>query len=194
VRRGAAWLAGLGAALALSACGVPPSGVIQAGDGATGLVPAFSVNLYFVTGSSLAPFPRSTSRAPGIPTAVDLLFDGPAPADGTQAGTRLPQPATEPEVQVDGSGVIVHLPGIAAPLDQLALRQLVCTVSGVAAGTRIDPAGPAVPTRTAGPATPPLGTPPATAVPGGGNMTVLVTGTGWKRTGRTQDASCPGDA
>ncbi|SEN79416.1 hypothetical protein SAMN05216267_101088 [Actinacidiphila rubida] len=176
---------GLAAALALTACGVPSSGVIEAGEPATGVSsPAAraaapgAVAVYFLRDGKPAPYIRKALDPGDVGLVVRLLFAGPTAGEAA-ATTQLPHLGSAPEVSVDGV-VTVRLPEGVPALSHLAMLQLACTV------TRIPQAAP----RLAAPS----GTETAPA-PGDGaqrldpSETVRVLGDGWTM---TQSASpCP---
>ncbi len=128
------------AALALTACGVPPSGVIEAGAPASGLISAdpappstpATVSLFFLRDGDLTPYPRRTDDAGDLEAVVRLLFEGPAGNETATATTELPRLTDAPRaVTVDGT-LFVRLPGETEPLSRRALLQLTCTVNHVA--------------------------------------------------------------
>ncbi|MFJ7999274.1 hypothetical protein ACIQ7D_19320 [Streptomyces sp. NPDC096310] len=129
----AALLLALTAPLLLAAgCRIPGTGVVQAGEPATGVRPV--VLLYLVKNDALYPVARSADvTAIDAGTAVSLAFRGPHPAE-RRGGvtTELPAVETRPRVVVDGDRVSVELPG-PAPLTPLAVDQLVCTVTAARA-------------------------------------------------------------
>ncbi|MFE3741449.1 hypothetical protein [Streptomyces sp. NPDC059134] len=128
-RPAAALFLALAAPLLLAAgCRIPGTGVVQAGDPATGVRPV--ILLYLVRNDALYPVARSadvTAIDPG--TAVSLVFRGPQPAE-LRGGvtTELPAAVTRPRVVVDGDRITVELPE-AGPLTPLAVDQVVCTVT-----------------------------------------------------------------
>ncbi|WP_326813845.1 hypothetical protein OG243_36845 [Streptomyces sp. NBC_01318] len=137
--RVAALLAGLTAALTLSACGVPPSDVIQAGEPASGMVspsPKSSVPtvipLYFLHKGDLTPYLRKIGDAGDFGAVVRLLFDGPTTSEAAAATTQLPPLTRTPKVAVgDDKTFSIQLPKDVPPLSRLAMRQLACTVAHV---------------------------------------------------------------
>ncbi|MEU9955725.1 hypothetical protein [Streptomyces sp. NPDC050982] len=116
------------AALLLSACGIPSTGVVEAGEAATGIRPAYI--LYFVRQDTLL---GVRSRVPGtfdIGTAVQLLFRGPDALLGRKGlTTELPPLAATPTVRANGARVWVELPRGTRPLTRTALAQLTCTIA-----------------------------------------------------------------
>ncbi|MFC8359373.1 hypothetical protein ACFUIY_05795 [Streptomyces griseorubiginosus] len=85
------------ALLALTSCGIPATGVVEAGGPASGALPLTPV--YFVENGRLVAVPRNTGR-PGDPTdALRLLSDGPLVGEGGTdrldgLTTELPAPPT----------------------------------------------------------------------------------------------------
>ncbi|OSP44649.1 hypothetical protein B7767_03595 [Streptomyces sp. 13-12-16] len=139
--RTAALLSGLTAALALTACGVPPSGVIEAGAPASGMFPPDSaspttpatVSLFFLRDGELTPYPRRADDAGDLGAVIRLLFEGPAGNETATATTELPRPADAPRVAIADDGALsVWLPGETEPLSRQAVLQLTCTVNHAA--------------------------------------------------------------
>jgi hypothetical protein len=137
--RTAALLSGLtaAAAVALTACGVPPSGVIEAGAPASGMfspsaappsTPA-TVSLFFLRDGDLTPYPRRIDDAGDIEAVVQLLFEGPAANETATATTELPRLTDAPRAEVADGILFVQLPGDTAPLSRRAVLQLTCTVN-----------------------------------------------------------------
>ncbi|QLJ05157.1 GerMN domain-containing protein [Streptomyces sp. NEAU-sy36] len=183
-----ALLAGLAAALLTASCGVPRSGVIEAGEPASGMAapdhqspPPTMTPVYFLHGGEPRPYPREIDGPGDYAGAVRALFDGPSTSETPTATTELPRLPGPPEVTTVNDGTLsVRLPRGVPPLGRTALTQLVCTVAGVPrppAPQPTSPSGAASSAATATPATPP---------------SVLVHGTGWTTTGST--ASCPDPA
>ncbi|MEU5595084.1 hypothetical protein [Streptomyces sp. NPDC020298] len=73
VRRSASLI--LPALCALASCGIPTTGVVEAGGPADGVVATTSV--YLVADRTLVPVPRQMASAVGVEPAVRLLFQGP---------------------------------------------------------------------------------------------------------------------
>ncbi|GGW27099.1 hypothetical protein [Streptomyces xantholiticus] len=143
-RRSAAVLAGL-ATLLLGGCGVPETDVIEAGGPAT-------VQVFPEASSGLVLFLRSPdgelmpvirflegeleepdSPGAGTPTTVAALFAGPLPnerrAGLTDGLPELPGRTAVRAVPYREGGVEVTLPIAVGDLDDLAVRQLVCTIA-----------------------------------------------------------------
>ncbi|MEU2432046.1 hypothetical protein ABZ611_21475 [Streptomyces sp. NPDC007861] len=133
-------LAGLAAALSLTACGVPPSDVIQAGEPASGMFSAAPkasapvvVFLYFLDDGVLTAHPRTIAGPADLGTVVGALFGGPTPGETMTVTTELPR-LTDAPVVTAGRGVkdvSIKLPGDAAPFSRPAMLQLACTVAHV---------------------------------------------------------------
>ncbi|MFC7985247.1 hypothetical protein [Streptomyces sp. NPDC057336] len=144
-----------GALLPLSACGIPATGVVEAGEPATGVrgpagtptptqapseaVPAAAVPLYFVADGDLVAVTRTVIGATDLGSAVLMLFKGPdAEERGRGLTSELPPAAEAPTVRADGAAVVVQLPKGTGGLSETAVDQLACTVA--VARLRQDPA------------------------------------------------------
>ncbi|MFF5401762.1 hypothetical protein ACFY8K_07670 [Streptomyces misionensis] len=183
-----ALLAGLAAALLTASCGVPRSGVIEAGEPASGMAapdhespPPTMTPVYFLHDGEPRPYPREIDGPGDYAGAVRVLFDGPSTSETPTATTELPRLPAAPQVTtVNDDTLSVRLPDGVPPLGRTALTQLVCTVAGVPrppAPQPTAPSGAASSAATAAPTTPP---------------SVLVHGTGWTTTRST--SSCPDPA
>ncbi|WP_077801426.1 GerMN domain-containing protein [Streptomyces sp. JHA26] len=143
----------LATALALSACDIPATGVVEAGEPATGVlepqgttpapeesraVPVATVPLYFVSDGSLVAVPRELPGGAELGITVLMLFKGPNAGEREQGlTTELPRAGAAPTLRTDGATVTVGLPPAAAGLSDTAVDQLACTVAG--ARLRQDP-------------------------------------------------------
>ncbi|MEU8626555.1 hypothetical protein [Streptomyces sp. NPDC048669] len=126
------------AALLLCACGIPTTGVVEAGESATGIRPAATV--YFLKNRALTAVPRKVGRRAEIEGAVAAVFKGPDSAErraGLTSG--LPALVNDPTVRTEGARVRIELdfdtsPQLSAALKLLSvtpsLNQLVCTAAG----------------------------------------------------------------
>ncbi|MBQ0886431.1 hypothetical protein KBZ94_16075 [Streptomyces sp. RM72] len=145
----------LAALLPLSACGIPGTGVVEAGEPATGVldpgvtsapsesvpeaVPLVKVPLYFVEDGSLVAVDRTVPGSTDLGSTVLMLFKGPDDQErGNGLTTELPPAAEAPTIRTDGTGVSVRLPRSAGSLSDTAVDQLACTVA--VARLRQDPA------------------------------------------------------
>ncbi|MEV5015705.1 hypothetical protein ACIGW1_02605 [Streptomyces sp. NPDC053780] len=145
----------LAALLPLAGCGIPETGVVEAGEPATGVlqpgvapspsqaqptpVPVAAVPLYFVDDGALAPVTRTVPSATDPGTIVLMLLKGPDDQERSRGlTTELPLTAAAPTVRVDGASVTVLLPRGTSSLSGTAVDQLACTVA--AARLRQDPA------------------------------------------------------
>ncbi|MFE4547794.1 hypothetical protein [Streptomyces sp. NPDC056785] len=186
-----ALLAGLTAALTLAGCGVPPSGVIQAGVPASGLsspratppVPG-AVPFYFVRDGDPSPYLRKVYDPADLGAVVRLLFDGPTVTEAVTATTELPRLTAAPDVAIDdGTSLSVRLRDKVPRLSHLALRQLACTMAHVPLPSAVAPADTgqegAVPA------------PSATARRAPGAKSVQVVGDGWTVTGSADGCPAP---
>ncbi|WP_328333735.1 hypothetical protein [Streptomyces sp. NBC_00455] len=133
----AALLTGLTAAVTLAACGVPPSGAIEAGEPASGMFSPSSqpptsttVFLFFLHDGDLTAVPRRTDDPGNLGAIARLLFEGPTAREAATATTELPHLTDTPRVSTGNDGTVsVRLPGVAAPLSHQAVLQLACTVA-----------------------------------------------------------------
>ncbi|NEC35663.1 hypothetical protein, partial [Streptomyces rubrogriseus] len=145
----------IAALLPLSACGIPETGVVEAGEPATGVldpgvtsvpsesvpeaVPLVKVPLYFVEDGSLVAVDRTVPGPTDLGSSVLMLFKGPDDRErGRGLTTELPPAAEAPTIRTDGTGVTVQLPRSAGLLSDTAVDQLACTVA--VARLRQDPA------------------------------------------------------
>ncbi|MFJ7078512.1 hypothetical protein [Streptomyces sp. NPDC098781] len=127
--------------LALTSCGIPATGVVEAGGPASGI--RSITPLYFVQDGGLVAVDRPTER-PGDPAeALELLLNGPQPGEASKGvKTELPGPVVAavrpdtpfnveitPTVSVTGDTVVVELPSYARELSGLARAQLTCTAA-----------------------------------------------------------------
>ncbi|WP_053850829.1 hypothetical protein [Streptomyces sp. NRRL B-24085] len=136
------------ALLAVTSCGIPATGVVEAGGPASGTLPLTRV--YFVENGALVATPRTTEE-PGEPeAALALLMEGPLAEDGRRLGglsTEVPglptsaalptataetpgEPASDaPRVRVQGATMTVRLPPGVGRLTDIGVRQVVCTAT-----------------------------------------------------------------
>jgi hypothetical protein len=120
----------LAALLTVTACGVQPTGVINAGRAP--VIPDNSnssdyVVLYFLVDGRLTGMSRQTSTSTTIATALDQLLQGPTSAERATGATTL-LPATSAKVSVS----TIQVPTVTVPfpvlqLPELAISQLACT-------------------------------------------------------------------
>ncbi|GAB1331963.1 hypothetical protein [Streptomyces sennicomposti] len=187
-----ALLAGFAAALMTTGCGVPQSGVIEAGQPASGMAtpdhqspPPTMTPVYFLHDGEPKPYPRGIDGPGDYEGAVRALFDGPSTSETPAATTELPRLTAAPDVTTaDDDTLSVRLPGGVPALSHAALIQLACTVAGVprlAAPQSTDPTGADRLAASAAPTRHPLTAP-----------TVHVRGSGWTLTWPTD--SCPDPA
>ncbi|MFF4242863.1 hypothetical protein ACFYY2_00110 [Streptomyces sp. NPDC001822] len=131
----AALLFGLTAAAVLAACGVPPSGVIEAGGPATGMISpgprpsSPTTTLFFLRDGDLTAYPRMIG-AGDLEAVIRLLFKGPTASESTTATTELPRLTDAFWVMTGDDGILtVQLADEADPLSRKAMLQLACTVA-----------------------------------------------------------------
>ncbi|MFB7368406.1 hypothetical protein ACFC0D_00930 [Streptomyces sp. NPDC056222] len=131
-------LPGIALLLALAGCGVQPSGVIQAGQPATGLTKG--LRLYFVSGSGrLEGVSRPHAEITELKAAVKLLAEGPTEAEQQRGLTSLATGFSY-DVTAKGARVTVRSPDATfagSRRDDLVNGQLVCTLAR--AQSLIDP-------------------------------------------------------
>ncbi|WP_416968702.1 hypothetical protein [Streptomyces sp. 4F14] len=134
-------LPALAALLTLSSCGIPATGVVEAGGPASGIAPVTAV--YYVQGDTLVPLMRPTEY-PGTPEeALALLLYTPPPGEKgltTQVkappatGSAAPAPDASmapptPSVSEREGDLTVRLPDRMRQLTDLAIDQVICTVA-----------------------------------------------------------------
>ncbi|MFF7639950.1 hypothetical protein [Streptomyces canus] len=143
------------ALLALTSCGIPATGVVQAGGPASGTLPQTPV--YFVEkNGALVTMPRTT-ELPGDPeAALRLLMAGPLEGEGRLGGlfTEVPDLPTSaalptatadvpgklssdaPTVTVEGNAMTIELPPGMDTLSDTGVRQMICTAAAAYRLTR----------------------------------------------------------
>ncbi|MEU0945306.1 hypothetical protein ABZ379_21310 [Streptomyces canus] len=143
------------ALLALTSCGIPATGVVQAGGPASGTLP--QTRVYFVEkNGALVATPRTT-ELPGDPeAALRLLMAGPLEGEGRLGGlfTEIPglptsaalptatagapgKPASDaPTVTVKGSTMTIEIPPGVDTLSDTGVRQMICTAAAAYRLTR----------------------------------------------------------
>ncbi|MBE8470632.1 hypothetical protein [Streptomyces justiciae] len=143
------------ALLALASCDIPTTGVVEAGEPASGIRPVTPV--YFVRDGTLVAVPRTTAWPGDAGEAVRLLLRGPTPGEAgkrlttairgrrsvpasptsapseppTDAPTDLQwqTPTDEPTADVRGDRLTLRLPLGTGPLTRMATRQVICTAA-----------------------------------------------------------------
>lgn len=115
------------AALLLSGCDIPATGVVQAGDPATGVRP--TAVLYFIADDQLVPVYREVTQPIHVDMAVELLIGGPDQLDRRRGLTTAFTRMSTPTISADGARVSVQLSPYTDPLVPIAARQLICTVA-----------------------------------------------------------------
>lgn len=71
----------------LASCGIPATGVVEAGGPASGIVP--TIRIYFVADGALVGVPRGTVAPVDVESAVDVLLLGPTVAEESKRLTTL---------------------------------------------------------------------------------------------------------
>ncbi|MDQ0986129.1 GerMN domain-containing protein [Streptomyces sp. V2I9] len=130
-RRGVVTLAALAAVLSASAgcgVGVRPTGVIDAGEPASGLTRG--KRLYYASDTGLRAVPLLDREDDGLEAVMKLLAQGPTAAERREGLTTLLQAPSGYRVTGDGARVTVQLEGPywARARDQVT-GQLVCTLA-----------------------------------------------------------------
>ncbi|MCX4765730.1 hypothetical protein OG562_33085 [Streptomyces sp. NBC_01275] len=172
VRRSAPPLLLVAALGALTSCGIPTTGVVEAGGPAGGVVPRTRV--YFVWDGALIDVSRETATPGDVETAVRLLLQGPTRKEMTGGlATLLPTPlSTAVPAAPDPNGptqaaqeagtpdsvkvtaredrVTIELSAPVGKLSDLAAAQVICTA--VAAQRVADPGSPPAPVTVTVPA------------------------------------------
>ncbi|MEV4329232.1 hypothetical protein AB0K02_01580 [Streptomyces sp. NPDC049597] len=145
-KRGRAVLAGLAAAVSLTACGIQESDVIEAGGPATvDVLPAREVRMllfFYSPQGTLMPVSRYTGEPfgddaverprPSTAKTVAALLNGPSPEEegyGLRSAVALPALASAPEVEPGRGTVVVTMAARVFDLTGAARRQLVCTIA-----------------------------------------------------------------
>ncbi len=139
---------------ALASCGIPTTGVVEAGGPASGVVP--TIRVYFVADGTLVAIPRRTVVPVDVESAMEVLFQGPTGSErAKRLTTLLPLPGLLPtavpapaatdgaleapreavaadlvEVVAQGDRVSIELSPALGELPGLAVDQLVCTALG----------------------------------------------------------------
>ncbi|MGW2449247.1 hypothetical protein [Streptomyces sp. NPDC001675] len=143
----------LPALCALSACGIPTTGAVEAGGPATGVKPTIWV--YFLVDGALVAAPRQTVAPVEVESAVRILLQGPTEGERTKRmTTQLASPTTSPtedqaQTSTDGRAaetregqatglvkvttgrnrVVIELSPDAGKLSAIAAAQIICTAS-----------------------------------------------------------------
>ncbi|WP_255136978.1 hypothetical protein [Streptomyces somaliensis] len=137
-------------ALTTAGCGITPTGPLDAGAPASGVRRPGgedrTVRLYFAGPYGLRAVTRPTDRPLGPQQALDLLLEGPTPAEGERGLiSRVPSAAGRLTATATGGAVDVFVPGSVGggDLDVTAITQIACTaaharVPGGRPPTRVD--------------------------------------------------------
>ncbi|MFI8437279.1 hypothetical protein ACIGJO_26765 [Streptomyces sp. NPDC079020] len=114
--------------LALMGCGVQPTGVIDAGEPASG--PTRGARLYFASDGGLRGVPLLDREIKNLGTVMKLLSAGPSPSEQRDGLTSLVQELGGYTVRGSGTRVTVHLDGpYAATGHDQGTGQVVCTLA-----------------------------------------------------------------
>ncbi|MFF4362044.1 GerMN domain-containing protein [Streptomyces sp. NPDC001604] len=142
------WLPMLGA---LASCGIPTTGVVEAGGPASGVAPTLQV--YFVAGRTLRGVDRMLAGPVDVESAVRVLLKGPTRAERAEGlYTVLPPEASlmsRVTVTSRDGRVTIRLSAVPGNSGDLAAAQLICTT--VAAQRVIAPGADPQPVTVTGP-------------------------------------------
>ncbi|MFI6930976.1 hypothetical protein [Streptomyces sp. NPDC050287] len=161
----------------LTSCGVPATGVVEAGGPARGVVP--TIRIYLVKGDALIGVPRPVAAPVDVESAVQELLQGPSEAErvkgvttllplpGAPAPSDVPSPTALPpgsfmqapqesarpsdlvKVTMRDDRVSIEMRTVEVELPDLATAQLICTA--VAAQRVADPKAQPAPVTVTGP-------------------------------------------
>lgn len=124
------------AGVLLAGCGIPTTGVVEAGEPAVGVHTA--VTLYFVRvqDGALATVQRRVATTVSVESAVGMLVKGLAGVEQKFMGltSALPPPGGSPTVDTEGATTTVDLPSAVPVLSGTAVDQVVCTVLAARSG------------------------------------------------------------
>jgi hypothetical protein len=142
-------LAGLLLAGLLTGCGIPTTGVVEAGEPAAGVHQ--DVTLYFVRADdgALATVHRPADAEVDAAAAVGMLFKGAGTFAEKMLGLTTDLPPAAATVRTHGGTVTVDLPAPASQVTRTAVDQVVCTVLANPGRTLPDDADPPEVTVTA---------------------------------------------
>ncbi|MCF3184984.1 GerMN domain-containing protein, partial [Streptomyces polychromogenes] len=122
--------------LASAGCGITPTGPVPAGAPASGIHPpgtrARTVQLYFAGPYGIRAVDRPTDRPLSPQQALDLLLEGPTPAERDRGlVTRVPPMAGRLTATAEDGAVDIHVPRTVSSgdLDVTAVAQLACTAA-----------------------------------------------------------------
>jgi hypothetical protein len=133
---------------ALASCGIPTTGVVQAGGPASGVVP--TVRVYFVAGGALLGVNRRLAAPVDLDSAVRVLLTGPTRAEQANGlTTLLPRSLDLVKVTSGKDRVNIQLSAVPGRSAGLAAEQLICTT--VAAQRVITPGTDPLPVTVTGP-------------------------------------------
>ncbi|MFF4507897.1 GerMN domain-containing protein [Streptomyces sp. NPDC001401] len=124
--RRSAWLMWLPALGALASCGIPTTGVVEAGGPASGVVP--TTRVYFVADGALVGVDRRIPAPVDLESTVQVLLKGPSPAERAKGlTTLLPPAALWVRLTSRKDRVSIRLSAVPGDSADLAAAQLICT-------------------------------------------------------------------
>ncbi|MEU2286110.1 hypothetical protein ABZ614_29980 [Streptomyces sp. NPDC013178] len=105
---------------ALASCDIPPTGVVQAGGPAGGVVP--TARVYFVRGGALIGVSRPTDAPGDVDSALETLIQGPTDVErGKQITTDLPPLTGLPTLAPDTAATLPTLAPDTAATDEASV-------------------------------------------------------------------------
>ncbi|CAM4153177.1 lipoprotein [Nocardiopsis rhodophaea] len=130
-RAGAATVLALAA---LTGCGIPPTDPSVAGGPAQGIrrpgADTHTARIFFVDSAGPRAVARPVDRPPDAPEAIDLLLDGPSPAERERGlFTEVPPMGRDVSVTATKGTVNIYIPVKASAVPVTAISQIVCTAA-----------------------------------------------------------------
>jgi len=122
----------LAALLLVSACGIKPTPVLEAGPAPTLRSPASAgrgtdLILYFVLGDRVTPVVRPSAGVVGVESALTMLLDGPSVDERADGYTTALPSRSGAITPTPGSPATITVPFPLRPLAGNGINQLVCT-------------------------------------------------------------------
>ncbi|WP_411147024.1 hypothetical protein [Streptomyces sp. x-80] len=119
----------LALAVILAGCGVPPTGVLDAGEPATGLTKG--LQLYYVRDTTLQGVPRPDTPITDLTSVVKLLAEAPTRAERERGLINLVRLNRTYEATGTGHHLTLRAPGtnLSGKRSHLAAGQLVCSLA-----------------------------------------------------------------
>ncbi|MGW7362776.1 GerMN domain-containing protein [Streptomyces sp. NPDC054841] len=113
----------------LAGCGVQPTGVVDAGEPATGLTKG--LRLYYARDARLQGVPRPDTPVTNLDSVIKLLSTEPTPAEQERGLSNLVRVTGAYEATGSGDRITLRIPGtdLAGERNRLAVGQLVCSLA-----------------------------------------------------------------